>query len=253
MSKGLILKDISKRFGDFWALRQIRAAVPAGRITAFIGPNGAGKTTLFHVIAGTLRPDAGSVFFDGKEITGLPPFEVARLGIGRQFQDVRVFGGLNVLDNVAIAMIPTSEQWAWRAWFGRYQGKSAMRKAEVAALRWLEFVGLEDHRNRPARELSFGQQKLLSLARLFAKGSEFLLLDEPTAGLSHSMIDQITALIRRAVDENGLTVALVEHNMSVVADLAFWIHFLHEGRVAFSGKREHVLGNRKVREIYMGL
>jgi ABC-type branched-subunit amino acid transport system ATPase component len=253
MSNGLILNNISKRFGDFWALRDVRASVPSGKITAFIGPNGAGKTTLFHVIAGTLRPDTGSVKFGGSDITGLPPYAVAQLGIGRQFQDVRLFGGLSVLENVMIAAMPASVQWACGAWLKRNGNKEAVRQAEVEALRWLEYVGLADKRGCLARELSFGQQKLVSLARLFARGSRFLLLDEPTAGLSHHMVAQITSLIHRAVNEQGLTVALVEHNMSVVADLAFWIHFLHEGRVAFSGENGHVMGNHSVRDIYMGL
>jgi ABC-type branched-subunit amino acid transport system ATPase component len=253
MNNGMILNGVGKRFGDFWALKDIRASVPSGKITAFIGPNGAGKTTLLHVIAGTLVPDEGRVLFRGKDITGTPAHKVARLGIGRQFQDVRVFGGMTVLDNVVVAMIPPRDQDAWHAWWGRGLVSRKMMYRRQEALRWLEHVGLEEERDNRARDLSFGQQKLLALARLFAGGFEFLLLDEPTAGLSPPMIEQMTKLVREAVEERGLTVAMVEHNMSVVADLAFWIHFLHEGRLAFSGERQHVLGNKSVREIYMGL
>jgi ABC-type branched-subunit amino acid transport system ATPase component len=253
MNNNLILNNIGKRFGDFWALRGIRATVPSGKITAFIGPNGAGKTTLLHVIAGTLRPDEGSISFKGKTISGLPPYRVARLGIGRQFQDVRVFGGLTVLDNVLVGMIPHGYQDSFRAWFGTRAARKLMREYQEKAEEWIKHVGLQDDLKRNARDLSFGQQKLLSLARLFACGFEFLLLDEPTAGVSPRMIEKITALIREAVDKRGVTVALVEHNMTVVADLAYWIHFLHEGRVAFSGERSHVLGNKSVRQMYMGL
>lgn len=253
MSNALILKNISKRFGDFWVLRNVRASVSTGKITAFIGPNGAGKTTLFHVISGSIKPDDGSVTFKGKNITDLPAFAIAELGMGRQFQDVRVFSGMTVLENVLVGMIAPSDRDAWRSWFRSKQALDEMDKDKSEARQWLEYVGLQDQGNRLARELSFGQQKLLALARLFAKGSDFLLLDEPTAGLSYQMVEQVCDLIRRAVAERGLTVALVEHNMTVVANLAFWIHFLHEGRVAFSGESEHVLGNRSVREIYMGL
>jgi len=253
MNNNLILNNVGKRFGDFWALRGIRATVPSGKITAFIGPNGAGKTTLLHVIAGTLRPDEGSISFKGETISGLPPYRVARLGIGRQFQDVRVFGGLTVLDNVLVGMIPHGYQDSFRAWFGTCAARKLMREYQEKAEEWIKHVGLQDDLKRNARDLSFGQQKLLSLARLFACGFEFLLLDEPTAGMSPRMIEKITALIREAVDKRGVTVALVEHNMTVVADLAYWIHFLHEGRVAFSGERSHVLGNKSVRQMYMGL
>jgi len=253
MNNNLILNNIGKRFGDFWALRGVRASVPSGKITAFIGPNGAGKTTLLHVIAGTLRPDEGSIRYKGETLSGIPPHEVARRGIGRQFQDVRVFGGLTVLDNVLVGMIPHGQQDAYRAWFGTRAARKLMRKYQEKAEEWIVHVGLQDDLKRYARDLSFGQQKLLSMARLFACGFELLLLDEPTAGVSPKMIGKITALIREAVDTRGVTVVLVEHNMAVVAELAYWIHFLHEGRVAFSGERSHVLGNKSVRQMYMGL
>lgn len=253
MSNNLILNGVGKRFGDFWALRGVRASVPAGKITAFIGPNGAGKTTLLHVIAGTLRPDEGSIRFGRTEITGIPSYEVARMGIGRQFQDVRIFGGLSVLDNVVVGLLPHGSQDAWQAWFGTRKARQIQKEYQGTALYWIEHVGLKDDWQRNARELSFGQQKLLSLARLFACGCKFLLLDEPTAGVSPKMVEQITGLVRGSVVDRGVTVALVEHNMSVVADLAYWIHFLHEGRVAFSGERDHVLGNKSVRQMYMGL
>lgn len=253
MSSNLILNNIGKRFGDFWVLRGIRASVPAGKITAFIGPNGAGKTTLLHVIAGALHPDEGEIRFRGEQIGGLPCHGIARLGIGRQFQDVRVFGGLSVLDNVMVGLIPPGMRDSWNGWFASRKARQVLKEQHETAVQWLEHVGLQDHWQQPARQLSFGQQKLLSLARLFACGFSFLLLDEPTAGVSPAMIETITGLIREAVAERGVTVALVEHNMTVVADLAYWIHFLNEGRVAFSGERSHVLGNKSVRQMYMGL
>jgi ABC-type branched-subunit amino acid transport system ATPase component len=253
MSDLLILKGVSKRFGDIEALSKVDAAVPVGKITAFIGPNGAGKTTLLHVISGTLRPDVGSIRFQGIEIVGSPPHKIARMGIGRQFQDVRVFGGLSVLDNVLVGMIPHACQDSWRAWFGTHAMRRMIKGYQENAVRWLEHVGLQDEIDRYAHELSFGQQKLLSLARLFACDFSFLLLDEPTAGVSPQMINRITVLVREAVTAHGITVALVEHNMSVVADLADWIHFLNEGRVAYSGEHDDVLGNSEVRQMYMGL
>lgn len=253
MSSNLILNNVGKRFGDFWILRGVRVSVPAGKITAFIGPNGAGKTTLLHVISGTLKPDEGTIRLGETEIGGMPCYRIARMGIGRHFQDVRVFGGLTVLENVLVGLVPHPAQDSWRAWVGTRRSRQALKQLEATAMHWLEHVGLQDDCRRQAHELSFGQQKLLSLARLFARGIQFLLLDEPTAGVSHKMVGKITALIREAVATRGVTVALVEHNMTVVADLAYWIHFLNEGRVAFSGERSHVLGNKSVRQMYMGL
>lgn len=254
MENKLLVKDVSKRFGDTWVLRDVRASVPPGKITAFIGPNGAGKTTLFNVISGNLRPDSGAVIFQGKDITGMPSHSIAERGIGRQFQDVRVFGGLTAVENVEVALIPGTHHSVWRTWFGTRETAHEMNEIRRKAMESLEYVGLADYHDHLARELSFGQQKLLSLARLFARRFSCLLLDEPTAGVSHQMVDKIVALIQRAVKEHNLTVtAFIEHNMSAVQDLADWIHFLHEGRVAFSGKSDHVLGHRTVRELYMGI
>jgi len=252
MGMTLIIDGIGKRFGWFWAIRNVRAAIPAHRITAIVGPNGAGKSTLLNVIAGCLSPDEGRVLLDGMDITGLPPYKIARLGIGRQFQDVRVFREMTVTENVVVSLLKPRDQNALRALAWGARGGLASKRRVEEALRWLEQVGLEGQRDARAKELSFGQQKVLALTRLLAMGADFLLLDEPTAGLSPQMIDRVAALIRATVEKQGTTVAIVEHNMSVVTELAYWIHFLHEGKVAFSGKSEHVLGNRAVREIYMG-
>lgn len=253
MASALTLKNVGKYFGDFWVLRDICVSVPAKKITAFIGPNGAGKTTLLHLVAGSLAPDTGSILFGSQEIAGMPAHAVARMGIGRQFQDIRIFSGMTVLDNMLVGMSRPQERAPWRALLPKGKALPRIDSYKNEAMDWLGYVGLSDCSDRYAKELSFGQQKLLSLARLFARKSTVLLLDEPTAGLSPRMVDEVSDLIHRAVREKEITVALVEHNMSVVANLASWIHFFHEGRVAFSGESEHVLGNRSVREIYMGL
>lgn len=254
MNNALLIKDVDKRFGDTWVLRGVRAAVPSGKITAFVGPNGAGKTTLFHVIAGAIRPDKGQVQYKGADITGRPPHVIALKGIGRQFQDVRVFKTLTALDNVMIGMLPRCHQISLRAWFRSFATDRSIKKLRQEAEFWLDYVGIVDEQTRLAGELSFGQQKLLSLARLFARGFPCLLLDEPTAGVAPTMAERIVSLIRQRVDEGALTVAaFVEHNMTAVEHLADWIHFMHEGRVAFSGRSDHVLGNQAVRELYMGI
>ena len=140
--------------------------------------------------------------------------------------------------------------WAFRRGFGREVFRACHRER---AMKWLEYVGLAAMSCQRAAQLSFGQQKLLSLARLLAGGFPVLLLDEPTAGLSPLMAKQMGVLIRQAVAEHQMTVALIEHNMTFVAELAHWIYFMHEGRIAFTGRADHVLGDREVRQIYMGI
>jgi branched-chain amino acid transport system ATP-binding protein len=254
MNNALLIKDVGKRFGDTWVLQGVRAAVPKGKITAFVGPNGAGKTTLFHVIAGALKPDEGQIIYEGKEITGQSPHIIAQNGLGRQFQDVRVFKALTALDNVMASLISIEHQRSWRAWYRPIETNRTQKALKEEALHWLDYVGLSDEHAQPAGVLSFGQQKLLSLARLFAKGFQCILLDEPTSGVAPKMVEQIVELIRQRVQQENLTAAaFVEHNMTAVEHLADWIHFLHDGHVAFSGRADHVLGHRTVREMYMGI
>lgn len=253
MTTQLVIDKIGKKFGEIWVLQDVRARIHPGRITAFVGPNGAGKTTLFHVISGDYIPEKGHVLLNGQNITGRPPWQIARLGIGRQFQDVRVFNGLSVLDNVRVALMNPSEQSPMQFWRYLWERETEGDSRIEEAMKWLEFVGLQDQHNNLASELSFGQQKLLSIARLLAKGMELLLLDEPTAGLSHKMIDKLITTLQTLVEKNGVTIVFIEHNMTVVASLAYWIYFLNDGRVAFTGRADHVLGNQEVKETYMGL
>jgi len=253
MNNILVLNSINKRFGDIKVLMDINASITKGTITAFIGPNGAGKTTLFHTIAGTIKPDSGTVIYNGNKISGLSPSAVARLGIGRQFQDVRLFGNLTVLENIIVGMISHKNRDFWRVYFHSRQIKNEINENKKNAMKWIDYVGLADFKSTFAHDLSFGQQRLLSMARLFAKGYNFLLLDEPTAGLSMSMVNKIMDLIQDVVRKKNMSVALIEHNISVVSELASHIYFLNEGKVAFSGKANDILSNRSVREMYMGL
>ena len=236
----LRVEGVSKSFGAFRALHDVTLTAAVGRVTALVGPNGAGKTTLFHVIGGNLAPDA------------LPPYKIARRHVGRLFQDVRVFPALTVAENVEVSFLHRSDYKlaTTLAWWRR-AAREADRRGR--AMEWLSFVGLADDADRPAGELSYGQQKLLALARIVALRPALLLLDEPTAALSPAMAKKMVALIRRLVAEKKLTIALIEHNMGVVRELADYIYFLHEGTVHTHGTQKEVLENPAVRELYMGL
>lgn len=248
----LIVKGIAKAFGSFQALHDVDATVFPGRVTAFVGPNGAGKTTLFHIISGNLRADMGKVLLDGEDITSLDPWKIARKHIGKLYQDIRIFENLSVLDNVRAALLQPRDYSLLSA-FRFWQYAEHEKKQRDEAMYYLEYVGLEEHAEKRGGELSFGQQKLLAIARLLAHKSKLLLLDEPTAALSPVMTEKMVGLIQKMTEEQNISVALIEHNMRVVKQLAFYIYFMHEGTVYCHGTQSCVLDNPEVRELYMGL
>ncbi|MCS6831811.1 MAG: ABC transporter ATP-binding protein [bacterium] len=248
----LELREVSKSFGGLRAVDRVSAVFQPGRITALIGPNGAGKTTLFHLIGGVLQPDEGDILYNGKRLNGLPPWKVARLGIGRLFQDVRVFRKLSALEN-ALTAFPNQlgESPLWSI----LQRPKVVRQ-EVAATerarRLLAFVGLLEMADDPAESLSYGQQKLLAIARLLAAGSEVLLLDEPTAGVNPEMAKSILNILRQLAKE-GKTNVVIEHDMGVVMEIADWVYFMDDGQIVAQGTPEEVLGDATVRAAYLGL
>lgn len=248
----LVVKNISKCFGHVEALHDVDITVFPGQISAFVGPNGAGKTTLFHVISGNLKPDSGQVILNDQDITGLPPWKIAQSRVGKLFQDVRVFENMTVLENISVALLEASDQSVFSAFRFAHNRATAVKHREEA-LFWLDFVGLVDDEGKMGGELSFGQQKLLSIARLMAHKSQFLLLDEPTAALSPEMTKKMISLIQKLITEQQITIALIEHNMQVVKELAYYSYFMHEGTVYCHGSQTCVLEDPKVRELYMGL
>ncbi len=252
INNGLMIKGVSKSFNGFFAVKDVTAVFLPGRISALIGPNGAGKTTLFHIIAGELKPDKGKILYQGDDITGLPPWKIGKKKIGRLFQDVRVFKNMTVLENVLCSLFSSKEESLFFCFYPKK--KRVMEIAIKNAKDFLKLVGLEKEESKKAGELSFGQQKLLAIARLLALGAQVFLLDEPTAGLSVSMRDRLLELLKRIVAEDEKKiVVIVEHNMSVVLNIAHWVYFMNEGRISFFGRADHVLGAKEVREMYLGL
>jgi ABC-type branched-subunit amino acid transport system ATPase component len=252
--QGLKIKNVNKAVNGMKIIDNVTAAFIPGKITALIGPNGAGKTTLFHLITGELRADTGRITYRGEDVTFLSPYRIARAGIGRLFQDVRVFGNLTVYENVACACNDHRVETPWFPFFNWKAMKNHNNEVKEKVNYYLDYVGLISMKESQASALSYGQQKLLAIARLLARGFSLLLLDEPTAGLNTVMIKKVLGILEKIVkDDSSKTIVLVEHNMGVVTDVADWVYFMNEGRIAFFGRTDHVLGDKEVREIYLGL
>lgn len=246
----LIIEGLRKRLGEVEVLAGINACLRRGEITAFIGPNGAGKTTLFNAITGELRADAGRVIYEGRDISRCEPWDVARMGIGKVFQDVRVFPSLSVRDNVIAALQRQPDRSLGAAlWHGRSRLEAV--RAEAEAL--LDRVGVEGRRDGPAAELSWGNQKLLAFARLLAGDFRFVLLDEPVAGVSPALGERLKELIRELARNKGVTVALIEHDMGFVSDLADDVVVLRDGTVFDHGPTAEVLHRPATVELCLGL
>lgn len=246
----LVIEGLRKRLGQVEVLTGVTTSLRKGEITAFIGPNGAGKTTLFNAITGELRPDAGRVIFEGQDISRREPWDMARMGIGKVFQDVRVFPSLSVVDNVVAALHRRVDRSLRASLVNGGRNLEATRKKAVALL---DKVGVEGCRDGAAAELSWGNQKLLAFARLLAGDFRFVLLDEPVAGVSPTLGDQLKELIWKLAKEDGVTVALIEHDMAFVRDLADAVVVLNEGRVFDQGAAAEVFERPANLELCLGL
>ncbi len=238
-------EDLTKDFAGFVAVRGVNLRVARGSIHAMIGPNGAGKTTCFNLLTKFLSPSRGRIMFDGRDITALKPADVARLGLVRSFQISAVFPHLTVLENVRIAL-----QRERGGSFDFWRSKRALHALDERAMALIADVGLGGFANALAVELPYGRKRALEIATTLALDPEMLLLDEPTAGMGHDDINRISALIRSVAATR--TVLMVEHNLSVVADLCDRITVLTRGQVLAEGDYETVSANPAVREAYLG-
>jgi ABC-type branched-subunit amino acid transport system ATPase component len=236
---------VSKAFGGLVANREVTLRVPEGAIYGLIGPNGSGKTTLFNSIVGQHPIDGGSIRFQGREISRLRVPQIARLGMLRTFQQTRIYSGMTCLHNMVIS-VPTVEL-GWRSMF-RKSPPSDLRKAEDL----LHFVGLHDKRHLRARDLSFGQQKLLEFAMALMSRPRMLLLDEPTAGINPTLINGLLERLRQVNAELGITLLVIEHNMRVIMNLAQYIYCLAHGELLAEGKPEQVQKDARVLDAYLG-
>jgi branched-chain amino acid transport system ATP-binding protein len=247
----LDVADVSRSFGGLQALAECGFAIEEGRITCLVGPNGAGKTTIFNVITGFLRPDRGHVSFRGKRLDGLSPQAIVAAGIARSFQNLRLFMDLTALDNVLVGLPAAFGEAPVGALLRPLHTAKVERLRRTEALERLAHVGLADRAAERVRNLSYGDQKLLSVARLLATGAELLLLDEPASGLAPDALEEVMALLRRLKRE-GKTLLVVEHNTRVVQRIADDVLFLHQGHLIAQGTPERIIADPALAEIYFG-
>jgi len=242
----LEVKNISKHFGGVNAVNDCSFEVKQGKITALIGPNGSGKSTLFNIISGVLDSDKGKIVFAGKDIEKLNPEKRAGRGMSRVFQQPRLFGNLTVLQNLLLALNENDTKF-WTSFLGLNGDKGNEKKAISA----LEIVGMEQYKNKTASELSFGQKRLVELARAMLKKHLLLLLDEPVGGVTPPLRKKIASLLTQRQKEGG-TILLVEHDMNFVLGIADEVFVLDEGKIIAHGKPSEIRKNKKVREAYLG-
>jgi len=247
----LTARNVVKSFGGFAALSGCSVEVAQRSITGIIGPNGAGKSTLFNVFGGLIEADKGEVSLEHHSIDGLRPDQRAALGLVRSFQISRELGGLTVLENMLLASRDQCGERVWRALASSRRVRVEEEAAIVKARALLEQVDLWPHANQPARNLSGGQKKLLEISRALMLDPKIILLDEPTAGVSPVMTEALGATIQRLRD-TGLTFAIIEHDMDVIAKLCNPIYVLAEGRTLMCGTFREVAANREVMRAYLG-
>jgi branched-chain amino acid transport system ATP-binding protein len=248
----LQVRGVSKSFRGLKALVDYDLDLPAGTIHGVIGPNGAGKTTLFHVLSGFLRPTAGSITFDGRDITGSPSYRVARLGIARTFQNIRLFDDQSVIDNVMVGLQANAKRSLLGTLLSSPGFRAGERELTERAVELLELFGLAKDRDRLARHLPYGDQRRLEIARAVASGPRILLLDEPNAGMNPVETKELLGLIRRLRDELSITIVLVAHDIPLVMNLCERIQVLNYGRTIAEGDPAAVRADPEVIAAYLG-
>lgn len=244
-------KSLTKEFGGVSAVSSVTLSIPEGQIVGLIGPNGAGKTTFFNVISGVLPPTSGDFYFDEVRITGLKPYRIARLGIARTFQNIRLFSGMTTFQNVFVGRHARTKAGFLAAMFG---GKLASREDKESLARINEILsGLDliDAADLPADTLSYGQQRRLEIARALATEPKLLLLDEPSAGMNTRETEELMEMIVR-IRSRGITVLLIEHDMNLVMGICERIVVLDHGKKIAEGTPAEIRNNEEVIEAYLG-
>jgi branched-chain amino acid transport system ATP-binding protein len=238
----LRLEKVTKRFGGLVAVDQISLEIQPGELIGIVGPNGSGKTTLFNVINGVYTPEEGKVIFEGKDITRLPAYKRAPLGLGRTFQIPRPFGSASVQENVAVG-----------AMFGSLSGKVSVDDSLEIADRYIKLVGLESHRDKEAGTLTPVEKKMMEIARALAMRPKLLLMDEAMAGMNPKDIDDLVVFLKKIKEEEEIAIiSMVEHIMRAVTGLAERVMVMHQGAKLIDARTEEALTDPRVVEVYLG-
>ncbi|HET8968455.1 MAG TPA: ABC transporter ATP-binding protein [Gaiellaceae bacterium] len=248
----LVATQVRKEFGGLVATNDVDFVIPRGAIVALIGPNGAGKTTFFNQITGVYVPTSGSIVFDGTEVVGKPPHAIVELGIGRTFQNIRLFAQMTAIENVLVGMHCRTKGGIFGSILRTPSVRREERESRERARELLAYCGLPRRHEEYAGTLPYGDQRRLEVARALATDPKLVLLDEPTAGMNPQETADFTAFTHRLRDEKGLTVLLIEHDMKVVMGVSERITVLEYGEKIAEGTPSEIQANERVIEAYLG-
>ncbi|HEU0595074.1 ABC transporter ATP-binding protein [Streptococcus pneumoniae] len=248
----LEVKQLTKHFGGLTAVGDVTLELNEGELVGLIGPNGAGKTTLFNLLTGVYEPSEGTVTLDGHLLNRKSPYKIASLGLGRTFQNIRLFKDLTVLDNVLIAFGNHHKQHVFTSFLRLPAFYKSEKELKAKALELLKIFDLDGDAETLAKNLSYGQQRRLEIVRALATEPKILFLDEPAAGMNPQETAELTELIRRIKDEFKITIMLIEHDMNLVMEVTERIYVLEYGRLIAQGTPDEIKTNKRVIEAYLG-